>query len=191
MSSPDPGTALIVVDVQRDFCAGGALAVSDGDDVVPVLAKWIERFRSRDLSVVYTRDWHPAHHSSFCEQGGPWPAHCVVGEPGAQFHPDLPVPEGAWIVSKATGAEGDAYSGFDGTDLETELRARRISHLYVGGLATDYCVKATVLDALRAGFETRVILAAVRAVNVQPGDGTKAIEAMRAAGADFVAEPGE
>ena len=190
MNSPDARAALIVVDVQRDFCADGALAVPDGDAVVPVLAKWIAQFRSRDLPVVYTRDWHPPNHSSFQEQGGPWPTHCVADERGAQFHPDLPVPEDAWIVSKATDVEGDAYSGFDGTELETELGARRIGQLYVGGLATDYCVKATVLDAVRAGFETSVILDAVRAVNVQPGDGAKAIEEMRAAGAHVVTEQG-
>ena len=186
MASPDTRAALIVVDVQRDFCADRALAVPDGDAVVPVLAKWIAQFRSQNLAVVYTRDWHPPNPLSFQEQGGLWPAHCVADERGAQFHPDLPVPKDAWIVSKATDVESNAYSGFDGTELETELRARRIGQLYVGGLATDYCVKATVLDAVGAGFETSVILDAVRAVNVQRGDGAKAIEEMRAAGTNFL-----
>ena len=184
MTFPDSRrTALIVVDVQQDFCANGSLAVPDGDAVVPELVTWISHFQARGLPVVYTRDWHPRDHSSFREQGGPWPSHCVANERGAQFHPDLPVPEDAWIVSKATDVEGDAYSGFDGTELEAKLRAEGVDSVYVGGLATDYCVKATVLDALRAGFEVFVILAALRAVDVQPGDGAAAIEAMRRAGA--------
>lgn len=152
--------ALIIVDVQNDFCPGGSLAVTEGDAVVPVLNRLAPQFGT----VVATRDWHPADHRSFAAQGGPWPVHCVAGTPGAGFHPALEQQSVDLVVQKATTPEQEAYSGFDGTDLADQLRARGVRRVYVGGLALDYCVDATALDARRAGFETWVIRDATRPV---------------------------
>jgi nicotinamidase/pyrazinamidase len=179
----DRHAALVVVDVQRDFCPGGALAVPGGDAVVAPLARAIERCRGAGAPVIYTRDWHPPDHCSFADRGGPWPPHCVAGTPGAQFHTDLPLAADAWIVSKATERDREAYSGFEGTSLARDLAAHGIRRLLVGGLATDYCVRATVLDARRHGLETWLLTDAIRAVDVRPGDGERAVREMEAAGA--------
>ncbi len=179
----DRGDALIVVDVQRDFLPGGSLAVPDGDQVVPVINGWVERFAELDLPVFATRDWHPPDHCSFVEQGGTWPPHCVADTHGAVFADDLRLPGDATVISKATSPAADAYSGFDGTDLAERLNASGVKRVFVGGLATDYCVLATVRDALAAGFDVFVIEDAVRAVDVDPGDGDRALEAMRGLGA--------
>jgi nicotinamidase/pyrazinamidase len=178
-----PGDALLVVDLQRDFLPGGALAVPDGDRVVAVLQRCLERFDGLGLSVVFTRDWHPPDHVSFHSRGGPWPPHCVAGTPGADFAPGLNLPASAQIISKATRQEAEAYSGFDGTGLADRLRQQGVRRLFIGGLATDYCVRATVLDALRAGFEVMLLADAVRAVDVRPGDGEQAAQEMLRAGA--------
>ncbi|WP_137893137.1 nicotinamidase [Ramlibacter sp. 2FC] len=178
-----PGDALIVVDVQRDFLPGGALAVAEGDQVVPVLNHYIARFEQADLPTVFTRDWHPRDHCSFRAQGGPWPPHCVADSAGAAFAPGLALPPSGHLVSKATTAEADVYSGFQGTGLADWLRERGCRRLFVGGLATDYCVRETVRDALAAGFAVVLLRDAVRAVEVQPGDGARAEQAMREAGA--------
>ena len=178
-----PGDALIVVDVQNDFLPGGALATPGGDRVVPVLNRYIEAFRARGLPVYVTRDWHTPDHCSFREQGGPWPPHCVADTEGAQFAPELALPEDAEVISKATTADKDAYSGFEGTDLEQRLRARGVKRLFVGGLATDYCVLNTVKDGLAHGFEVYLLDDAIRPVDVQAGDGEKAEEEMRRLGA--------
>ncbi len=178
-----PGDALIVVDVQKDFLPGGALAVPEGDAVIAPLNAWIARFRAAGLPVIATRDWHPPNHCSFREQGGPWPVHCVADTPGAAFADDLQLPEDAWIVSKATEAEREAYSGFQDTDLAERLKAAGVRRLFVGGLATDYCVRNTVKDALANGFTVFLLTDAIRAVNVNPGDGDRAIAEMTAAGA--------
>jgi nicotinamidase/pyrazinamidase len=171
-------TALIATDVQPDFLPGGSLAVPDGDAVVaPLLAA----VRGADL-VVATRDWHPPGHVSFAERGGPWPVHCVAGTHGAALLPEVDRAAHV-VVSKGTNVDVDAYSGFDGTPLAGLLRAAGVARLVIGGLATDYCVRATTLDALREGFEVVVLRDAVRAVDVQPGDGDRALEEMRAAGA--------
>ena len=171
-------TALIAVDVQHDFLPGGALGVPGGDAVVaPLVAA------ARDAAlVVKTRDNHPAGHCSFTEQGGTWPPHCVAGTHGAELHPDIAALPGP-LIDKATTLEADAYSGFDGTDLADLLREAGITHVLVGGLATDYCVKATVLDALGAGFDVTVLCDAVASVEVQAGDGERALEEMKRAGA--------
>ena len=153
--------ALIIVDLQNDFCPGGALAVGDGDAVVPVLNWLAPRFGT----VVATQDWHPADHRSFAAQGGPWPAHCVAGTPGAALHAALDQSPIDITIRKATTPDREAYSGFDGTDLAAQLRARGVRRVYVGGLALDYCVDATALDAKRAGFDTYVIADATRAVS--------------------------
>ncbi len=177
----DPRTdALVLVDVQNDFCPGGALAVPNGDRVVPVLNRLL---RQGGVLAVATRDWHPADHCSFTAQGGPWPVHCVAATPGAAFHPDLDLARIEHVITnKAATRDEEAYSGFQGTDLAGFLRGRGIRRLIVGGLATDYCVKATALDARKAGFEVFLLTDAIRAVDVQPGDGDRALAEMRAAG---------
>ena len=186
-----PGDALVIVDVQNDFLPGGQLPVPEGDAVIRPLNAWIRAFRAADLPIVATRDWHPADHCSFQARGGPWPPHCVAGTPGAEFVPGLRLPEDVIVISKATSPDRDAYSGFEGTDLAERLRELGVKRLFVGGLATDYCVLNTVLDALKEGFETLVITDAIRAVNVNPDDGDKALERMRNAGARFVTTPAE
>lgn len=175
--------ALILVDVQNDFLPGGALAVPGGDAVVAPLNRAAALFAARGRPVFATRDWHPADHCSFRARGGPWPPHCVAGTPGAAFAPGLRLPPSAVTVSKATTAERDAYSGFQGTDLADRLRAAGVTRVMVGGLATDYCVKETVADALAAGFAVVLLTDAIRAVDVHPGDGEAASAKMLAAGA--------
>lgn len=180
---PRPGDALLLVDVQADFLPGGSLAVPRGDEVVPVLNRYIALFRQAGLPVVATRDWHPPDHCSFRARGGPWPPHCVAGSPGAGFAPLLALPRDALIVSKATTADREAYSGFEGTGLDDSLRGAGVERLLVGGLATDYCVLHTVRDALRLGYRTVLLTDAIRAVDAGPGDGERALAGMLEAGA--------
>jgi nicotinamidase/pyrazinamidase len=183
VTTPGPGDALVLVDVQNDFLPGGRLAVPDGDAVIPVLNRWIARFRAKGLPIFASRDWHPANHCSFVEQGGPWPPHCVMGTPGAEFTRDLDLPPEVPIISKAMRPEKEAFSDFEDTGFEHKLRELGVNRVFVGGLATDYCVRATVLDALREGFSVLLIEDGVRAVDVNPGDGGRALEEMRSAGA--------
>ena len=180
------GDALIVVDVQCDFLPGGALGVPEGHLVVDVLNRYMQLFDAAELPIVLTRDWHPVEHCSFASQGGPWPPHCMAGSEGAEFAPSLRVPDSAQVISKATSAGEDAYSGFQGTRLAELLREQGIRRLFIGGLATDYCVLATVQDALKEGFEVLLLTDAIRAVNLHPGDGERAVKAMREAGARTV-----
>jgi nicotinamidase/pyrazinamidase len=175
--------ALVVVDVQNDFLPGGALAVPGGDAVVPVLNRWIDAAERAGVPIFFTRDWHPADHVSFEAQGGPWPPHCVQGTTGAAFDERLHVPDAATVVSKATRPEAEAYSGFDTTDLAEQLREHGVERVFVGGLATDYCVRATVLDALSEGFEVRVIEPGIR--GIAPDTTEKARTEMAEAGAAF------
>ncbi|HEX9628301.1 MAG TPA: nicotinamidase [Acidiferrobacterales bacterium] len=177
------GDALIVVDVQNDFLSGGSLAVPDGDAVVPVLNGYMSAFDARHLPIYATRDWHPGNHISFKARGGPWPPHCVADTPGAAFAPALKLPAATQVVSKAVTPDRDAYSGFEGTDLAARLRAQGARRLFIGGLATDYCVLNTVKDALKQGFEVQLLADAIRAVNVQPDDGHKAQTEMERLGA--------
>ncbi len=177
------GDALLIVDVQVDFLPAGSLAVPAGDEVVTPLNGWIARFTAANLPVFATRDWHPPNHCSFREQGGTWPAHCVARRRGAEFAAKLALPATAQVISKAMRPEADAYSGFQGTDLDVQLRRAQIRRLFVGGLATDYCVFHTVNDALRLGYAVLLLVDAIRAVDLQTGDGERAKAAMLAAGA--------
>jgi nicotinamidase/pyrazinamidase len=183
---PGPGDALVVVDLQRDFLPGGALGVPHGDAVVAPLNRLLKAFESRGLPSIATRDWHPPDHCSFKAQGGPWPPHCVAGSQGALFAQALALPGGAQVVSKATTSQHDAYSGFAGTALHALLQRFGVGRLFVGGLATDYCVLHTVLDARALGYEVIVLRDAVAAVNAQVDDGARALARMQAAGARLV-----
>ncbi|MDH3286873.1 MAG: nicotinamidase [Betaproteobacteria bacterium] len=175
--------ALLIVDVQRDFLPGGSLAVREGNEVVPVLNRYIGLAQRKGLPVIASRDWHPGKHCSFHDQGGIWPVHCVQDTPGAVFSSALTLPADTPVISKATREEADAYSAFDGTGLADRLHKGGIRRLLIGGLATDYCVLNTVLDALKSNFEVLLLEDAIRAVDVKPGDGERAKDEMRAAGA--------
>ncbi|MDR1832077.1 MAG: bifunctional nicotinamidase/pyrazinamidase [Fusobacteriaceae bacterium] len=186
-----PKKALIVVDVQNDFCAGGSLAVPDAEAILPVVNREIERFRKDlDAYVVFTKDWHPAAHSSFTTNSpeGIWPPHCVQGTVGAEIHPGV-IGEADVVILKGEHPEVDSYSAFFDnnkawkTGLDEWLRSRQVETLYVLGLATDYCVKFTVLDALSLGYDVRLIADGCRGVNVRPSDSADAIREMKAAGA--------
>ncbi len=177
------GDALIAVDVQNDFLPGGSLAVPQGDAVVPALNRYVAAFAARALPVFATRDWHPPNHCSFKAQGGIWPPHCIAATRGAEFASSLALPPTAVIISKAATPEADAYSGFGGTDLAARLRTGRVTRLFIGGLATDYCVLNTVKDALAAGFQVLLLADAIRAVDVNAGDGARAQGEMQQLGA--------
>jgi nicotinamidase/pyrazinamidase len=177
--------ALIVVDVQNDFCPGGSLAVAHGDEVVEPLNELIEDFLERGDPVYKSRDWHPPATKHFQIYGGTWPVHCVQNTRGAEFHPQLKDDPRIHVISKGLG-DTDCYSAFDETDLATQLRDEGVEEILVGGLATDYCVKNTVLDGLKHGFKVKALKNAMRAVNLEPNDGERAIEEMRAAGAEIV-----
>lgn len=179
--------ALIIVDVQNDFCPNGALAVPNGDLVIKPLNLVSSFFAAACLPVFASRDWHPQVTSHFSDYGGVWPPHCVQGTSGAAFHPDLHLPEGTEVISKGSSPDSDSYSAFDGRDargrlLGDILAELQVKHLYVGGLATDYCVKTTVLDALREGFEVTLLSDAIAGVDVVPGDSDKALKDMVRAG---------
>lgn len=183
----DRSPALLVVDVQNDFCPGGALAVPHGDDVIRVLNRLAAHVSALGFPVYASRDWHPASSRHFHVNGGRWPVHCVAGTEGARLHPDLDLPPGTLIVTKGVTPDEDGYSAFDGDiagrgSLLADLRARGVTDLIIGGLATDYCVRASALDARREGFDVMVVTDAVRAVDLQPGDGDRALEEMKAAG---------
>ncbi len=187
--------ALIVVDVQNDFCPGGALGVEGGDKIVPILNGYINRFAAAGLPIVVTRDWHPRQTSHFKDYGGVWPVHCVQNTPGAEFHRDLKLPPNSILVSKGLGADEDAYSAFQAADdagapLAKLLRGLGVGRIFVGGLATDYCVKHTALDGLREGFAVVVLGDAIRGVDLQPDDSARALGEMRAAGVSTLASVG-
>jgi nicotinamidase/pyrazinamidase len=182
--------ALLIIDVQNDFCPGGALPVPGGDRVAGNLGRAARRFAASGRLVVASRDWHPPVTGHFRDSGGAWPAHCVQGTDGAAFHPDLQLPATALVVSKGMAEDTDSYSAFDGVlpdggSLAALLTGAGVTRLFVGGLATDYCVKATVLEALDAGFYVTVLEDGIAGVDINPGDSLKAIAAMKAAGARF------
>jgi len=186
MIEPEAGDVLMVVDVQHDFLEGGALGIARGSAVIEPLNRALDAFHARGLPVIATRDWHPPGHCSFHERGGPWPVHCVQGTRGADFHPALRLPRGTVVVSKGTDPAHEAYSGFEGTDLADLLRRLGCRRIWIGGLATDYCVRATGHDALASGFAVIVIEDGVRAVDVAPGDGARALADLVAGGARLV-----
>ncbi|MFP4251481.1 MAG: nicotinamidase [Guyparkeria sp.] len=175
-----PGDALLIVDVQNDFCPGGALPIDEGDRIVPVANRWIEAATTASIPVFASRDWHPNEHVSFDERGGPWPPHCLQDSSGAAFHPDLRLPGNVIKVTKGTRFDQDQNSAFDQTGLATELRARDIRRVFAMGLAQDVCVLATALDARQEGFETLLVKEATRPVS--PDRGEDALAQMRRAG---------
>ena len=189
---PTPtGTALLVVDVQNDFCAGGALAVPEGDRVVDPINRLLAAHAAAGAAIFATRDWHPVGSSHFRDHGGDWPVHCVAGTPGAAFHPRLRFPAATVVVSKGQAPDSDGYSAFDGRlpageTLERALAEHDVGRVTVCGLATDYCVRASVLDARARGLEVSVVRDAIAAVNLQPGDDATALREMQAAGAVLV-----
>jgi len=182
-----PGDGLLLVDPQNDFCPGGSLPVPEGDQVMPVLNAWAAAAAAAGAPIFVSRDWHPPRTTHFQAFGGVWPPHCVQGTPGAAFHPDLRLPPDVTIVSKGMGETEDAYSAFQARDdqgrpLASLLRERGVEHLYVMGLATDYCVKASALGGLAAGVRVTAVANGMRAVNLQPTDGEQAIAELQAAG---------
>ncbi len=184
----EPGDGLLIVDLQNDFCPGGSLAVAGGDEIVPTVNEYARHFGAAGLPIVVTRDWHPPRTRHFTTDGGPWPPHCVQGTHGAEFHPGFRMPEGTIVASKGMDPESDSYSGFeavspDGAAMVTLLRGLGVRRLFIGGLATDYCVHATTLSALDAGFAVRLLTDAIRGVEIQPGDTERAHAEMRARGA--------
>lgn len=177
------GDALLVVDVQKDFCPGGALAVPHGDEIISTLNEWIAQARTAGIPIYVSKDWHPEGHISFRDRGGPWPRHCIQHTPGADVHPDLRLPPDTVFILKGSHPDRDAYSAFDKTNLEALLKDSRVRRLWIGGLALDVCVRATVLDALALGFEVQVIRRGTRPVEARPGDGERALEELKARGA--------
>ena len=182
------GTALLIVDLQKDFCPGGALGIPEGDLIVPFVNSYLRLFRKYALPIFITRDWHPPVTTHFREYGGTWPVHCVQGTEGAHFHPGMELPPDAVILSKGNDPERDDYSSFSattdsGVPLHDLLKQMQIHTLYIGGLATDYCVRETTLDALGAGLSVTLLEDAVRGVDLTPGDSARAMEEIIAAGA--------
>ena len=183
-----PDKALLIVDLQNDFCPGGALGVKGGDEIIPVLNEYADRFARAGLPVYASRDWHPRQTRHFKQLGGPWPPHCVQHTPGAEFHRDVRLPPGTRIVAKGTDPEDHGYSAFEAKDdrgrlLGESLRESGVRHLYIGGLATDYCVKETTLDALREGMDVVILEDGIRGIDVNAGDVDNALKTMAGAGA--------
>jgi nicotinamidase/pyrazinamidase len=183
MISLHPDDALLIVDLQKDFLPGGALGVTGGETIVPTLSEYLRRFQARGLPIFLTRDWHPPNHCSFRAQGGPWPPHCVAGSPGSLPPDQFEVPASAVIVYKGIDPDQDAYSGFQHTALHRHLRAIGVRRLFVGGLATDYCVLNTVKDARALGYDVCLLMDGIKAVNLNPEDGRRAEEEMVRLGA--------
>ncbi|HSF68869.1 MAG TPA: isochorismatase family protein [Nitrospira sp.] len=175
--------ALLLADIQNDFLPGGALGISGGDEIIPVLLRYLDRFHTRGLQVYLTRDWHPPNHCSFRAQGGQWPVHCVAGSPGSLPPPSLVIPASAVIIYKAIDQDQEAYSAFQNTALDRHLHALGVRRLFVGGLATDYCVLNTVKDARALGYDVYLLMDGIKAVNLRPEDGRSAEQEMIALGA--------
>jgi len=181
--------ALLIVDVQNDFCPGGALAVPEGDKIVPILNKYMIIFSKKKWPIFASRDWHPKESKHFKKFGGPWPQHCIQNTRGARLHPDLRLPKETILLSKGMDPDKDSYSAFQAVDSKGNeffelLKSSRIKELFVGGLATDYCIKSSVLDALKFGFKVKLLTDAIRGVNIKPEDSEQAIEEMVRGGAE-------
>lgn len=174
MESLKPADALLIADVQNDFLPGGALGIRGGDEILPVLLTYVHRFHAKGLPIFLSRDWHPSNHCSFRGQGGPWPAHCVAGSPGSLPPPSFETPPSAVLIYKAIDANEEAYSAFERTPLHRHLQALGVQRLFIGGLATDYCVLNTVRDARRLGYDVCLLTDGIRAVNLHPEDGCRA-----------------
>lgn len=179
--------ALLIIDMQNDFCSGGTLSVPESDKVVPVINRYIKIFKKLQFPIFASRDWHPKKTRHFKQYGGAWPKHCVQNTTGAGFHSKLKLPKETIILSKGMDPEKDSYSAFqsvdpNGTDFINLLKVFGIKQLYIGGLATDYCVKYTVLDALKSGFKVRLLVDGIKGVNLKPGDSRKAIAKMSRTG---------
>jgi nicotinamidase/pyrazinamidase len=180
----DRNDALIIVDIQNCFCPGGELPVKEGDKIIPIINKYIHKFQKAGAKIYATRDWHPPDHKSFKEYGGIWPPHCLKGSKGAEFRSDLKLPKETTVISTGDEASVEGYSGFDHTNLERKLKGDGVDRVFVGGLATDYCVKYTVLDAVEKSFETILLIDAIKGVNSKPGDAERAIGEMVKKGAE-------
>jgi nicotinamidase/pyrazinamidase len=183
-----PDKALLIVDLQNDFCPGGALGIEGGDEIIPALNEYAEKFARAGLPVYASRDWHPRETNHFKEWGGPWPPHCVRNTRGAEFHPAVRMPPHTRIVSKGTDPIDHGYSAFEALDeqgkpLADSLHEAGVRHLYIGGLATDYCVRASALDGLGEGMDVVVLTDAIRGIDVNPGDIQRAMDAMTGSGA--------
>lgn len=178
-----PGDALLVADFQNDFLPGGALAISGGHEIIQTLHNYLYRFHSEHLPIYLTRDWHPLNHCSFHQQGGPWPMHCIAGSVGSLPPPTFEVPASAVVIYKAIDADREAYSAFQDTTLHRHLLAMRVHRLFIGGLATDYCVLNTVKDARQLGYGVCLLMDGIKAVNLRPEDGRDAEQEMISLGA--------
>jgi nicotinamidase/pyrazinamidase len=170
--------ALLVADIQNDFLPGGALAISGGDEILPILENYVRLFQTHSLPIFLTRDWHPPNHCSFTHQGGPWPVHCVAGSPGSLPPTSFATPPQAVIIYKAIDRDQEAYSAFQNTALDRHLRALSVQRLFIGGLATDYCVLNSVKDARMLGYNVCLLVDGIKAVNLCPDDGRRADEEM-------------
>ena len=175
--------ALIIVDAQNDFLSGGSLPVPNGEEIILFLNYYLDLFKKAQGKVFATRDWHSINHLSFKEQGGIWPSHCICGTKGAEFSPKLKLPKNAIIISKATDPSKESYSGFDGTKLCKKLKKNKVINVFIGGLATDYCVKNTVIDAIKLGFKTFFLIDASKGIELTPGNVKRSIEMMQNKGA--------
>lgn len=183
METLSSNDALLIADIQSDFLPGGALGISGGGEILPILSNYIRRFHTRQLPIFLTRDWHPPNHCSFRDQGGPWPVHCVAGTPGSLPPAGFETPASAVMIYKAIDPDREAYSAFHRTALDRHLRALGVRRVFIGGLATDYCVLHTVKDALSLGYAVYLLLDGIKAVNVQPDDGVRAEQDMIRLGA--------
>jgi nicotinamidase/pyrazinamidase len=183
--------ALLVVDMQNDFCPAGALGVRQGDKIIPAINKYIRNFSKKGLPVFATRDWHPKETMHFKKFGGVWPVHCIRNAKGAEFHPRLKLPKEAILLYKGMDPKQDSYSAFQAEDANGEslfnlLKILGVKEIYLGGLATDYCVRFSARDAIRLGFKVRVLLDAIKGVNLRPCDSENAIKEMKEEGAKFI-----
>ena len=186
-----PKKALLIVDVQNDFCPGGALGVPEGDKIVSVINKYIRTFTKKKLPIFATADWHPVRTKHFKDFGGVWPVHCIQNSRGAAFHPDLKLPKDAILLYKGMDPEEDCYSSFSAQDLSGQplsklLKRMAIKEIYISGLATDYCVKFTAIDALKHGFKVKILMDAIKGVDLKPNDSREAIKKITKMGAKKV-----